>query len=299
MEEQIKYLVNKVWGKSSHMSKTKGTFLLTLTGRSIPRCPIIQTPPHRRIWNSWFWYTTSKMNLESPFRKLTSLPGKTTLAAVVSKRLNRKHALLSPGTANSNPVAAFIPMDGFHLSRAQLDAMPDATSAHARRGAAFTFDGDSFLSLVMKLRQPLLPETQTLYAPSFDHAIKDPVENDIAIAPSVRIVIFEGNYCALDQAPWRDAAALMDERWFVEVGFEVARRRLIHRHVMAGIAKTGEEAARRADENDLVNGREIVENRLEVSEVVRSEEDEGWAPQRQGLGTEKAGAEEMETGSFV
>lgn len=176
-------------------------------------------------------------------------------------------------------------MDGFHLSRTQLDAMPDATSAHARRGAAFTFDGDSFLGLVEKLRQPLLPETHTLYAPSFDHAIKDPVENDIAIAASVRIVIFEGNYCALDQTPWRDAAALMDEQWFVDVDFEVARRRLIHRHVKAGIARTEEEAAKRADENDLVNGREILENRLEVSEVVRSEEDEGWAPERQGFDT--------------
>lgn len=184
-------------------------------------------------------------------------------------------------------------MDGFHLSRTQLDAMPDPDSAHARRGAAFTFDGDSFLSLVTKLRQPLAPETQTLYAPSFDHALKDPVENDIAIAASVRIVIFEGNYCSLDKEPWKEAAALMDELWFVDVDFKIARDRLIHRHVKAGIAKDEEEAARRADENDLVNGHEIVDSRLEVHELVKSEEDAEWAPEKQGFGDEEGTKRDM------
>ncbi|USP76660.1 uncharacterized protein yc1106_03934 [Curvularia clavata] len=209
--------------------------------------------------------------------------GKTTLAAKVSTKLNEKQAQQSPGTANSNSVSAFIPMDGFHLSRAQLDAMPDPDSAHARRGAAFTFDGDSFYALVKKLREPLCPETATLYAPSFDHAVKDPVANDIAIAPSVRIVIFEGNYCSLNKSPWSDAAKLMDELWFVDVDFDVAHKRLIHRHVKAGIAQNEEAAAKRADENDLVNGREIVESRLEVHEVIKSQEDPTWAPEQQGF----------------
>jgi pantothenate kinase len=178
-------------------------------------------------------------------------------------------------------------MDGYHLSRAQLDAMPDPTNAHARRGAAFTFDGKSFLSLVKKLRQPICPETQTLYAPSFDHAIKDPVDNDIAIPTSVRIVIFEGNYCSLDKDPWNQAAELMNELWFVDVDFDVARKRLIHRHVKAGIAANEEEAGKRADENDLVNGREIVDNRLDVHELVKSLDDATWAPEQQGVGDGK------------
>lgn len=154
--------------------------------------------------------------------------------------------------------------------------MPDPVSAHARRGAAFTFDGESFFALVKKLREPLCPESQTLYAPSFDHALKDPVANDIGIAPSIRIVIFEGNYLSLDKAPWKDAAELMDELWFVDVDFEVARRRLVYRHVKAGIAKDEEEAGRRADENDLVNGKQIVEERLNVQEVIKSVEDKAW-----------------------
>jgi len=198
--------------------------------------------------------------------------------------LNTLHHRDSPGaSAGGFDVAAFIPMDGYHLSRAQLDAMPDPVSAHARRGAAFTFDGDSFLSLVKQLREPLCPESKTLYAPSFDHAVKDPVADDIAIAPRVRLVIFEGNYLSLNKEPWKEAAGLMDELWFVEVEEEVARRRLVARHLKAGISKTEEEARRRADENDLVNGREIVEQRLEVNEVVVSREDETWAPDAQGV----------------
>lgn len=70
----------------------------------------------------------------------------------------------------------------------------------------------------------------------------------------------------------------MDELWFVEVDFEVARRRLVGRHVKAGIARTEDEAERRVKENDLVNGEEIVRERLEVDEVVVSKEDEGWRP---------------------
>lgn len=172
-------------------------------------------------------------------------------------------------------------MDGYHLSRAQLDAMPDPTNAHARRGAAFTFDGKSFLNLVKRLRDPICPETQTLYAPSFDHAIKDPVDNDIAIPPSVRIVIFEGNYCSLNKEPWNEAASLMDELWFVSVDFKVARERLMYRHVKAGIAANEEEAGKRADENDLVNGQEIVDHRLDVHELIESKQDESWAPESQ------------------
>lgn len=174
-------------------------------------------------------------------------------------------------------------MDGYHLSRAQLDMLPDPVHAHARRGAAFTFDAEKFLSLVKKLREPLLPETTTILAPSFDHAVKDPVEDDIAIAPSVRVCLLEGNYTALDREGWREAAALMDERWVVEVEFDVARERLARRHVAAGIARDREEGYQRADENDLVNGKEIVENRVEgIDEVVISKEDAEWAPEKQG-----------------
>ncbi|KAF2833893.1 P-loop containing nucleoside triphosphate hydrolase protein [Ophiobolus disseminans] len=250
-----------------------------------------------KVWDQYKDAPASKRLLVA----VSGIPGsgKTTLAAKVSNRLNEKHAQESPGTSNSNPLSAFIPMDGYHLSRAQLDAMPDSTNAHARRGAAFTFDGESFYRLVKKLREPICPETQTLYAPSFDHSIKDPVDNDIAIAASVRIVIFEGNYCSLNKDPWKHAAEMMDERWFVDVDFEVARKRLIYRHIKAGIAANEEEAGKRADENDLVNGQEVVDHRLDVHELIKSQEDAAWAPEEQGVGDGKDSGTQEEMAGYV
>ena len=208
--------------------------------------------------------------------------GKTTLASLIAKELNTRNSALKPGVSCSNPVATFVPMDGYHLTGAQLSAMPDPGSAHARRGAEFTFDGPGFLTLVKKLREPLLPESSTIHAPSFDHKIKDPVENDIPIYPTMRIIVFEGNYLSLNKSPWSEAAELMDELWFVQVDEDVAKRRLVERHVRTGVAENEEAAAKRAEESDLLNGKEIIKNRLEVSEVVESREDEGWKLEKQG-----------------
>lgn len=185
-------------------------------------------------------------------------------------------------------------MDGYHLTRAQLSAMPDPHTAHARRGAAFTFDAPAFLSLVKKLREPVCPETVTILAPSFDHAVKDPVADDIPIRQSARIVVMEGNYLSLGSGSpeWKEAAELMDELWFVEVARETARQRLIKRHVESGIARDEEDAAKRADENDLVNGDEIVAGRLEVHEVITSNEHKAWTPEQQGVEKERRGSEE-------
>ena len=193
----------------------------------------------------------------------------------MAEGLNAIHNEQAPGCA-STPIATSVPMDGYHLSRAQLSAMPDPTTAHHRRGAAFTFDDKAFLELVKRLREPLLPESKTVYAPSFDHAIKDPVADDIPIHPASRVVILEGNYLSLNQGLWKEAAELMDELWFVKVSFETARSRLVVRHVAAGIVKNEEEAGNRADEIDLANGRQIVDQRLDAQEVIISKEDENW-----------------------
>lgn len=193
--------------------------------------------------------------------------------------LNKKQQA-ADGAAASEPVAIAVPMDGFHLTRAQLSAMPDPERAHARRGAEFTFDGRAFLALVEALRAPVGGPGGVICCPSFDHAVKDPVPDAIAIGPRQRILLFEGNYVCLDREPWRTAAdaAHMDERWFVAVDEAVARARLIQRHVAAGIAADAAAAAARADANDLVNGREIVAGRVaDIEETIVSRDDASWA----------------------
>ncbi|KAK5138402.1 hypothetical protein LTR08_003463 [Meristemomyces frigidus] len=248
MEEQVDRLVEKTWAKFQATPKSK-RWMVAVSG--IPGS------------------------------------GKTTLAAKVASRLNELWRTDSPGLSSEPGIATFLPMDGYHLTRAQLSALPDPNTAHARRGAAFTFDGPAFLDVVKKLRQPISPESRTIWAPSFNHALKDPVANDIPIAVGSRIVVFEGNYLSLGSgAPeWKEAAELMDELWFVDVEEDVARQRLVKRHVKSGVAANEEEAGRRADENDLVNGKEIVEGRLDVHEVISSKEDARWQPEEQGEAT--------------
>jgi pantothenate kinase len=73
----------------------------------------------------------------------------------------------------------------------------------------------------------------------------------------------------------------------VDVPEDVARKRLIARHVVSGIAANEEEAGRRADENDLVNGREIVEGKLDVHEMIYSREDKKWRAEEQGMDKER------------
>lgn len=70
--------------------------------------------------------------------------------------------------------------------------MPDPLEAHARRGAPFTFDPVALKQLVETVKAPITDSTPVIYAPSFDHAIKDPVENDIAILKTQRVLVFEG-----------------------------------------------------------------------------------------------------------
>jgi pantothenate kinase len=84
-----------------------------------------------------------------------------------------------------------------------------------RRGAPFTFDSESFVQLVQRLSlSPVTPTDepdQAIWAPSFDHAVKDPVERDIRISASQRIVLLEGNYLLLDEDPWRMIRELVSE----------------------------------------------------------------------------------------
>lgn len=211
------------------------------------------------------------------------------MASHVAAKLNEKHHLaqhkLHPYLPTLDPqrpdpsqpnIATALPLDGYHLTRAQLHAMPNPEEAVFRRGAPFTFDGQAYYELVKKLRRPIEASTRTIYAPSFDHAVKDPVTNDIPIHPTTRIVLLEGNYVALNQSPWSDAAKLMDELWFVSVPIPVATARLVKRHVAAGISPDPEHALKRVNESDMRNGQEIIDGRLEVQEVIESIEDESW-----------------------
>lgn len=186
--------------------------------------------------------------------------GKSTLAVLVVNKTNQlfdesrrqsDSERTSPSTSVKSAKAVLIGLDGWHLTRAQLDAMPDPKLAHDRRGSHWTFDAHGYVSFIRKLREPLFPgTTTTITAPSFDHAVKDPCLHAVTILPEHRIVVIEGLYTFLSIPPWVEAGKLMDERWLVELDPTVAYDRLVKRHVMSGVTKDREEALWRAAEND-------------------------------------------------
>jgi pantothenate kinase len=147
--------------------------------------------------------------------------------------------------------AVLVGLDGWHLTRAQLDIFPDPKLAHDRRGIHWTFDGPAYVSFVRTLRKDLTPTSSIITAPSFDHALKDPAPHAISIHPHHRIVLIEGLYTFLSIDPWNEAGLLLDERWFIRVDIEEAQRRLVKRHVVSGVAKNLEEAIWRSKENDM------------------------------------------------
>lgn len=121
--------------------------------------------------------------------------------------------------------------------------------------------------------------------PSFDHAVQDPVDGDILISPSDKVIIIEGNYLLLDQDPWRKISSLVDERyvfgipiikhadrsrWFIDTQPEVAKDRLVARHINAGIESSYSAATVRVEENDLLNGRLIKENLLQPDVIIQN-----------------------------
>ncbi|KAF8599228.1 P-loop containing nucleoside triphosphate hydrolase protein [Ceratobasidium sp. AG-I] len=192
--------------------------------------------------------------------------GKTTLAFNIVKKLN----------VSQSEVAVCIGLDGWHFSRAELDKFDNVKEAYDRRGAAFTFDSVAYVKFITALRQSPShsvsppPQTHLLYAPTFDHALKDPTPNALLILPSHRIIIIEGIYTFIDTPAWRAASEALDERWLVEVDISEATRRLVQRHVATGITKDSNEGLRRAQNNDMPNGQWVLDNMMEPTRRIQS-----------------------------
>ncbi|XP_047047861.1 putative uridine kinase C227.14 isoform X2 [Lolium rigidum] len=192
--------------------------------------------------------------------------GKSTVASEVVRRVNawwsQKHSKDSSLNSNED-IATMLPMDGFHLYRSQLDAMEDPKEAHARRGAPWTFNPCLFLKCLQTLKKE-----GSVYAPSFDHGVGDPVENDIVVKPEHKIVIVEGNYLLLEDNIWREIRDLFDEKWFIDIDIDVSMQRVLQRHI--GTGKEPDVAAWRIAYNDRPNAELIMESRKAADLVIRS-----------------------------
>ncbi|WP_111639595.1 nucleoside/nucleotide kinase family protein [Marinomonas shanghaiensis] len=139
--------------------------------------------------------------------------------------------LLSHFSKQQNIEVICLSMDGFHLSKAQLSALPNADEAFARRGAPWTFDSAAFVERVKRIKHGY--QQEDILWPSFDHALGDPTEDDLTIRKETKVILIEGLYLLHQHDGWQASQALFSEHWFLDVPVDVAIERLAKRHMKA------------------------------------------------------------------
>lgn len=176
--------------------------------------------------------------------------GKTTFVNQIVNEFNEQ--CYKNGYKN-NPCIS-ISMDGFHLPKFKLDE-----EMCSRRGAYYTFDSYKLFNFLKHLKKNL---NTTIKAPSFDHKIADPIEEDINIELYHKIIIVEGIYLHLkNPSPWNKISLLFDEKWFIPINIDKARYRVGKRHYNSNIVNSIEEGIIKFNNNDKLNAEFILNNR--------------------------------------
>jgi pantothenate kinase len=153
--------------------------------------------------------------------------GRRAVLGVVGSPGSGKTTLVTALAAALGPVAAHVPMDGFHLADVELSRLGRA----GRKGAADTFDAGGYVALLRRLRADT---EDVVYAPAFERDLEQPVAGSIAVPRTARLILTEGNYLLLDEPGWREVRAELDEAWFCAVDDAVRLPRLVARHVAFG-----------------------------------------------------------------
>lgn len=169
--------------------------------------------------------------------------GKSTLAAALADRIG--------------PCCCVIPMDGFHLDNATLEAR----GLLPVKGAPETFDLAGFKDLIQALQSGV-----TNVFPTFDRDTDSVVENGGRLAEGVSVLLFEGNYLLFDEDGWADLADSWDASIWLNVSEDVLQDRLTRRWLDQGMSR--EDALARAKMNDLPNARRVIQRALPATRTV-------------------------------
>lgn len=158
-----------------------------------------------------------------------------------------KSTLSEAVVARLGPRAALVPMDGFHLDNAILDAR----GRRFHKGSPDTFDVGGFESVLRRLKAG-----GEVIVPVFDRDRDVSVGSARVVPPEAQIIVAEGNYLLLRDPPWSVLAPLWDLTVFLDVPEPELERRLIARWDHHGL--TPDEGRRRAFDNDIPNARTVI-----------------------------------------
>jgi fructokinase len=143
-------------------------------------------------------------------------------------------------------LAAFVPMDGFHLSNHTLIAW----RRRGRKGACDTFDADGYVHLLRRLRNQ---EEEIVHAPDFNRDVDESIGSALPIRREVPLIVTEGNYLLTDVGGWAGVAPLLDTSWYLLVDEATRLQRLTYRHQLHGMThKQAEAWARTTDQDNAV-----------------------------------------------
>lgn len=177
--------------------------------------------------------------------------GKSTLAEKLVGKLNGR----KPG------LAAVLPMDGYHYD--DLYLVP--AGLRPRKGAPMTFDVGGLFHTLLRMRAR---DEAEVAVPVFDRKIEIARAGARLIAKEVPVIVVEGNWLLLNQAPWDRLRPMFDVTVMVEVPEHVLRARLRGRWERLGLTEA--EIVEKLEENDLPNGRWVRDGSVKADYVVRN-----------------------------
>jgi pantothenate kinase len=187
-------------------------------------------------------------------------PGRRAILGIAGSPGAGKTTLAERLVRDLGPVAAHVPMDGFHLADVELDRL----GLRDRKGAPETFDAAGYAALLERLRSA----EELVYAPGFERVLEQPIAGAIPVPPSARLVVTEGNYLLLDTGSWVRVRAALDEVWFCAPDEEERVRRLVARHEEFG--KSHEAAVAWVSRSDERNAETVAQTRERADLVLTS-----------------------------
>lgn len=140
-------------------------------------------------------------------------------------------------------IATVVPMDGFHLTNAELEAR----GLMDRKGSPDTFRAPSLYVKLLEIKRASRPVLMPIYS----REMHEPVPDALEVRVESPIVLVEGNYLFCDSGLWRTISAVFDLKVFVDAPAEKAKERVIARHVQGGMSPDG--AAKKFEVNDAPN----------------------------------------------
>ena len=150
---------------------------------------------------------------------------------------------LSRGDPELTPIQT-VGIDGFHYPQAYLDAHGLARI----KGAPETYDVEKLRRLLGSLNEP------NQRWPAYDRRIHDPIDGAVEITAD--IVIVEGNWLLLDEAPWSELTC--DYSVFLRAGDPAQLERIVWRKMQGGFAE--DEARAFVQHNDWPNIQRCMEH---------------------------------------